>query len=444
MGYLWDLLFGQGGISSELLYEYASIHGPKVVLVATLSAITIYRREMSCNHCYVESAPSKEDESSGVSRRLWDEEEAEELLDGAGHYCSGATLVPLILRLVRLLSHYLGIPSSTATALLRHESLTAEEVLDKAGCFCSGYPFLASLLHPPPPRAIFVPSPETEPTLFSAALPEDTHMQILAFLHPKDLVNVACVSRSCRRLIDEEDASSSRLWKNIFYRDYAWLVEFWDVGRAALKRAGVSMEAIPFTKDFYFRFSTSYMNYVLAGHNTYGRCLVGIGGHIYDLSLFLVSHPGSPETVMAHGGQDATTFFESMSHSLGARRIAQTLCVAADQSYLNRNACGVRPTREAALKDGDNDVSDLHSRIVVEPPATFNSQTEIRSKGTLQQVRDALCQEEADVRRIIATMNEPSSIGELNPYYDPIECKWKAWYTNRHLETVFIDNLTSE
>jgi hypothetical protein len=449
MNIIWEQVLGQESLSSQLFFDSCSLYGPKIVLVATLGAITIYRREMSCNHCYVEQRPSSRgDMSSEASLLLWDEEATDELLDGAGRVCSGASLVPVVSKIVGFLSTTLGLPTTVAKALLlqsQNQALTAEQMLDKAGSFCSGYPLLCALLNRVP-GSISIPR-RVEPCVFSAGLPADVQLHILSFLHPKDIVTMACASKTCQQIIDEKKGCdgtsfSFNLWRTIFQRDYGWLIESWDVGRAALKRSNAGPS---YTKEFYFRFSQCYLNYLLAGQNTDGMCLVGIGGHIYDLSLFLESHPGSPETVMAQAGRDATSFFASICHSAGARRFAQKLCVAVDLGFLDRDACGVRPTEEAACgrfrRRGDTRFSDPD---VVPPPITYQPQMVIQRKGTIKSIRDALQQEEAKVGRLITKITEPCLLGEINPYYDPMEFKWKAWYNNRHMETVFIDTLTDD
>ena len=427
---MWEHNTGQEGLS-DFFSQYGSF-----ILVAILSAMTIFRREMSCNHCYVEQTPSREDASSSSSSSSsgtpttldWDEEEAEEILEGAGRYCSGAFIFPFAWRFVRF--------------LLNASSFSVNYWL---------YPFVTSLFQTKPPRSISVQAEEetkaVEAGLFSHTLPLDAQMHILSYLSPKDLVNVACVSRSSRKLIDEGETSYN-LWKNAFCRDYAWLLENWEVGVEALNRSGV---APSFSKDFYFRFGISFINYLLAGQNTFERCLVGIGGHIYDLSLFLHSHPGSPETVMAHAGMDSTMFFTGVNHSMGARRLAQSLCVAVDLSFVDREYSAVRPVRRADMGDmlihnsNNNNNNGESVPSAVDVPETFHSRTVIRHKGTLKTIREQHQREEIRTRRLIETMEvEQAVLGDINIYYDPVHSRWKAWYTSTDLENVFIDRLPNE
>jgi len=277
--------------------------------VAILVAITIFRREMSCNRCYV-----VEEESPSFAETDWNDKETELgcLLEGAGHFYSGAPLANLTL--VPVVEGVLGAWPSSKLLLS-----TPDDVLDHVGSFCSGYPYTAHLLH-----TVEAEPKEQQP--FIDDLPPDAQVHIMSFLHPKDIVKVSCVNRAARDLMDSESEASRSMWRAIWSRDFAWLVEKWEVGLRAMKRSGVS--EIPHGKDFYFQFALSYMDFLLAGNNTTDCCLVGVGGHVYDLSLFLMSHPGSPETVMAHAGKDSSVrglaWLSSFSPLLGLLLVSQS------------------------------------------------------------------------------------------------------------------------
>jgi len=61
------------------------------------------------------------------------------------------------------------------------------------------------------------------------------------------------------------------------------------------------------------------MDWLLAGYNREDDCLVGIHDVVYDLTDFLEMHPGSKETILLHGGSDATRYFDDVGHSMHAR-----------------------------------------------------------------------------------------------------------------------------
>lgn len=100
----------------EFLCRYGSLYAPQLVLLMALSAMTVYRREMSCNHCYAEETKDGEDDDAvttdeGIrsdgeqgwngprrapSSLQWNNVETEKLLEGMGLYASGAALSPLL------------------------------------------------------------------------------------------------------------------------------------------------------------------------------------------------------------------------------------------------------------------------------------------------------------------------------------------------------------
>jgi hypothetical protein len=404
----------------DVLYQHVQTYGLlQVVLLAALGAITVFRREMSCNHCYVEheSRDSSEERSSTLSSIDWDEEEAEDMLEGAGLYCSGASLAPVFLSLAKAFSG-----SDEANS----------EVIQKLRRAWNRFSvFFARNSNLPTAITISNSLEDDEPNSFANDLPPDAQVNILSFLHPRDVVNLTCVNKSMLRLVEHGETSTA-IWKTLWHRDYSWIVESWDVGRQALRRSALTRTP-HFDKDFYFRFGLGYQNYVMAGHDGTDRCLVGLHGHIYDMTSFIMSHPGSPETVMVHAGRDATAFFNNMRHSMGALRLARTMCVAVDMSLIDRDCCGVRPTSNT---DGTGTLPQP-----VQQPITKSPETPSQSPS-LASIRTAFLREEESAR-LSATekVSDPSIIGEVNVYYDPFHREFKAWYLNTNLDSVFVSKL---
>ena len=48
----------------------------------------------------------------------------------------------------------------------------------------------------------------------------------------------------------------------------------------------------------------------VAVHNSSKSCWLVIAGKVYDITEFLVDHPGGEEVVLEHAGGDATLAFE--------------------------------------------------------------------------------------------------------------------------------------
>ena len=53
-------------------------------------------------------------------------------------------------------------------------------------------------------------------------------------------------------------------------------------------------------------------------HRSKSELWIAIRGKVYDVSAFLDDHPGGPEILQQHGGQDVTHYFEEVFHSPAA------------------------------------------------------------------------------------------------------------------------------
>merc|ERR1739848_649719 len=57
----------------------------------------------------------------------------------------------------------------------------------------------------------------------------------------------------------------------------------------------------------------------VATHNRKSSCWVIIHNKVYDITEFLVQHPGGEEVLLDVGGQEASEAFEDVGHSNDAR-----------------------------------------------------------------------------------------------------------------------------
>jgi len=430
-------LLGSSFEDWEDVYAYVSVYGVHIFVGAVLSAVTLYRREMSCNRVFheeEEKEEAQEEESMPVSfiSDEW-EAETEELLEGAGLYCSGQpfrTLASLWLDCFPVIDQELPY---VASKWLQKDDITPTELLERAGNF--GEPILAAIAlclikraKEELPKSKRQQTPQYDP--FTNKLPPDAHVHIASFLHPKDVVTLSCVSKSYRDVVNQSDTALA-IWKTLWQRDYAWVVNEWSVGIEALRR---SKTTTIIDKHFYFMFGQSYLNYVLAGQNTMQRCLVGLHFNIYDITPFLDTHPGSPETLMVYAGKDSTRFFEDMGHSSRARKLAQKLCVVSDVTNAD-GGWGLRPTQFTILQ-GE---SSSTPRVWNAGENLFLGRKQKRRQGTLESVRTRLEREEEQVKRRVlkAYASDASVLGQVNPYYDPFRQEWRVWYTSTDLTTVF-------
>jgi hypothetical protein len=221
-------------------HDFGSLYSVQIAIGVALSALTIYRKQLSSNRCFHQEKDETLDDETKILK-ISDEMEsqAEELLDGAGLYCSGSPIFSIA-------SYWLAcFPGEDVEGLssklwLQDDEVTTSELLEKAGNYCS-VELLAAMLF------FFLKKDEPVTTVsertdfhdpFTNNFPPDIHVHIVSFLHPKDVVTLSCVSKSYNEVVNKRETSKA-IWKNLWRRDYAWLVEQWEVGKDALQRAGV-------------------------------------------------------------------------------------------------------------------------------------------------------------------------------------------------------------
>lgn len=304
------------------------------------------------------------------------------------------------------------------------------------------------------------------------------------------------------------------IWKALFHRDYSWVLTDWKVGKDAFLKSMnnylhhddeqqqqqqvrhfpksrkifhhlISMVASDSTtvttwptdrmpedasatatpihslssmKEFYFTFAESWLNYTIAGCNSPNtKCLIGLHGHVFDITHFVEDHPGSTETLLLQSGRDATVFFESMGHSLGARKLALGMCVVVNGQCIRWDA--------AVNGSGDGDLfprNNASGRLshfapcgLVKPThESLASRKDVlgfliprrrslpRFQGGLHRIRERLRQEEErDLHRAArwgnVALGMDGMFGGVHVYFDPF-CGWRWWYTDREFNVVFV------
>ena len=63
------------------------------------------------------------------------------------------------------------------------------------------------------------------------------------------------------------------------------------------------------------------------------ECWIIIHGIVYDVTSFLNSHPGGPDSILDRGGLDATVEFEDIFHSASARESLRDMVVGKLDTY---------------------------------------------------------------------------------------------------------------
>ena len=337
-------------------------------------------------------------------------------------------------------------------------------------------------------------------------LPSDAQILICSYLPPTDLLSFSCTSKAGRKMLDdgcdhEEDGSSIcrdtalLIWKALFRRDFAWILSEWDIGREALLRSmacydsetilnhpnshyrkviGHVMSIVmhsaemwdeiqqfnnTFTgiintpasmKEFYFLFSEVWLNYTIAGCNTTEKCLIGLHGHVVDISNFVEDHPGSTETLLLQAGRDATVFFESMGHSRSARKLGLGMTVIVNSQCIHWQHAGDVYNEGSTLSSPTCGLLRPSSKVLGAKKNVPGfliplKRSRPRVQGGLHVIRSRLQQEqEAELQKAQRWVNlhlVEALYGGVQVYYDPFCSCWRWWYTNLDFNPVFSESM---
>lgn len=147
----------------------------------------------------------------------------------------------------------------------------------------------------------------------------DLLVHIIMYLETQDILLLSQVSKQLR-----SDIMADYVWEQLWIQTYS---SFWRLPKIKEIRIGRGIYWDPLDNyaapqsgwfAFYLAFETCWMDWLLAGYCTSERCLVGIDHAIYDTTLFMPEHPGSPETLSEGAGCDATENFYDISHTFHA------------------------------------------------------------------------------------------------------------------------------
>jgi Cytochrome b5-like Heme/Steroid binding domain/F-box domain len=579
----------------DILVTLSSLCGVQVMVVATLGAITIYRREMSCNHCYhpavtaaaaavVSAAAASTTTTAAVSDAVMtsaDDDDDDDAEDGViiktattTSSITSASTSPLF---SSISCSATSPAAATTTPSFCHDDDDENDHDGRRDECCSYLSSSDSDRHTAACAAAAAASGaaadendshnhhDTQSPLLVCGdrpLAPDVLVHILSFLSPRDVIAFGCTSHAARIVVHGNSkkennskknssdgtttttaaaamtartsslstaastrkmTTSAMLWKTLWRRDFAWIVESWIIGRQAVQRTSTSSttasssilatkqtgslqtdvslalsssnpqqqfhlanNCVTFDADFYFRFAASWMNFVLAGRNcVQNGCYVGLAGHVYDMTTFVLIHPGSPETVLVQAGRDATAFFLNVRHSAGALRLTKSMCVVVDQSRIilqqsqpgdenennnkdssptiaasekqvssssttttARSSCGLRPTRHIhrlgspLLRMQQQALQQQHElpqeQCTIPELSLSNMGRYANNNNMLQRIQTLHAREEAQALQCAKQKYSTTlRLTDVNVFYNPFLQSWQAWYTNPNMETVF-------
>lgn len=161
----------------------------------------------------------------------------------------------------------------------------------------------------------------------------DLLLVICEFLVPADIGRLSSVSRTLAK-----DCKADFIWEQLWLQNYGAMWEDEKVRELqrcrgivwSPRRLGREGRAPPPTQGwfvFYLEWESCWLEWLMAGMCTTDKCVLGLGGSIYDITVFLPMHPGSQETLLDACGCDATEHFADIGHSMDAVEKAKKYCV---------------------------------------------------------------------------------------------------------------------
>lgn len=282
-------------------------------------------------------------------------------------------------------------------------------------------------------------------------------VHVMGYLETHEIVLTSISSTDMR-----ETFTSDLLWEQLWISTYG---EHWQHDAIVELRKGRDIFWDPAENfgppqtgwfHFYLTFEACWLDWILAGYCTDERCIVAIGGSIYDVTSFLLDHPGSPETLTEGAGCDASDAFEEIGHSIFAEGLKRRICIWDPQGQYkikNKRAGGLY-TQDEGLRLGN---------LRCPPPSRLRHQLKSVQKSIANLAMEALLpHQSAKVKRVAAQAAQrialsrvieespplfgpprhpvrgmrgyyPCSpgdhVGHAKSYYDPLAGEWNVWWS---------------
>ena len=179
---------------------------------------------------------------------------------------------------------------------------------------------------------------------------------------------------------------------------------------------------------------------------------------MFNITNFVEDHPGSTETLLLQAGRDATIFFESMGHSLVARKLALNMCEVVNGQcvrcdFMNlkgREAKNLRAESLGPLFSTCSLIKPCDSSLAVKRnmPGFLipKKRSRPRFQGGLHRIRERIRMEEGLQLATAATwaneiLGRNGLFGGVQVYDDTFR-GWMWWYTDRDFDVVYTKPLT--
>jgi hypothetical protein len=186
-----------------------------------------------------------------------------------------------------------------------------------------------------------------KPAICLSNFSTEVNINIMTYLTNHDIFSLMASSK--RMYVD---LSSDFIWEQMWIQTYAVMWQHPEIRKIRESR-GIFWDPMQNFGHphqgwfrFFFLFEVSWMDMLLAGYCTQSRCLVGLHNTtIADVTSFVESHPGSPETLTEGAGCDASEAFGEIGHSSYAEALVNSLSVWNSTCREWQDACCCVPCR---------------------------------------------------------------------------------------------------
>jgi hypothetical protein len=285
------------------------------------------------------------------------------------------------------------------------------------------------------------------------SLSSELLVHLLGYLDTHEIVTASISSTSMR-----ESFTADVVWEQLWRVTYG---AHWRQPMIKTIRQGRDIHWDPFENfgppqtgwyHFYLTFEACWMDWLLAGYATPERCLVGVEGAIFDVTAFMLDHPGSPETLSEGAGCDATEVFHEIGHSVFAEGLKRRLCV-----WDPAGQYSIHPTNTVYALQDDLHIPGIrmpgtsrllkHTRLMQRSIAALaNEELQPRKHSASQRLAQAaqritLIAEQKDIPLFGPSRHPVKELGGYYPcaagehagsakaFYDCLGGDWSVWWT---------------
>jgi hypothetical protein len=251
-------------------------------------------------------------------------------------------------------------------------------------------------------------------------------VHLLGYLDTHEVVTISITSTKMR-----ENFTSDIIWEQIWRVTYG---THWRQTAIRKLRRGRGIHWDPVENfgppqtgwyHFYLAFEVCWLDWLLAGYATEEKCVLACEDAIFEVTNFLLDHPGSPETLSEAAGCDVTELFTEIGHSIHAEEMKRRMCIWDAFGQYQLQPKGKLPY---TLKE------DLRAPDVRTPSSSRLQRYMRHMQKSVVTLAITNPEKFLDCRRPVEGLEgfHPCSKvhrGQAKAFYDPLEGEWQVWWT---------------